>query len=160
MARRIAVTLLLVAYLAGQWAAIPHAHAGDSQHAGHGTQSHIHVSWFGDHAHEHGSSHDHHHEHHGDESHSHQPAESSTDPANGGCDGHDSDAVYLPEEVGQITIAAKTTNPIDESQFSLLLVVAAAIARPGTVTDFESARIAEECSPGCPLFLALRALRI
>lgn len=159
MARRIAVTLLLVAYLAGQWAAIPHAHAdgGDAQHSGQGTQSHIHVSWFGDHAHEHGSSQ---HHHHGDESHSHQPAESSTDLANGSCDGHDSDAVYLPEELGQITVAAKIANSIDDSQYSALLVMAAAIARPGKVADFESARIAEECIPGCPLFLALRALRI
>ena len=94
MFRRFLTIFVIVGFLAGQWAAVPHAHAGASQAPGHvhSAAPHLHLSWFfaDGHPHEHShSGHD-----HGDCDH-HEPIPVPTNSWGDG-ENHDADAFYLP----------------------------------------------------------------
>lgn len=124
MFRRCVALLVTAGFLAGQTAAIPHAHGSASQDPDHGARAHCHLEWFGhwewfghgEHEQGHGHSHhsqdshrsQHSHHSHGHPGHSHhspsepksQPPECTavhTDPIH---TDHDADAVYLPDCVG------------------------------------------------------------
>jgi hypothetical protein len=154
MFRRSTSTLLIVIYVAGQLAAVPHAHGGNvGASSEHDSRPHVHVSWFG-HSHDDGHTHDHHH--HYDVSHS------STDFSewSSGSNDHDSNAVYLPNETGNLYLACKISgspNPLDAVQ---ALPVAAAIEPADHSGQLCKANFSGNCCPGTPLYLALRALRI
>jgi hypothetical protein len=152
--------MLTVGYLAGQLAAVPHAHgqSGDSQPSDHSARPHVHFSWFDCHDHSHDDhsqddGHTHHHERDGTDS---QPPSSES---NAGHDDHDSDAVYLPNDTG-ISLPSKSVGSPDSLQVVSTLVIAA-VNMPAAVSEcLAGARPPGKCSPDCPLYLALRALRI
>jgi len=143
MLRRCISLLLVIGFIAGQLAPVPHAHgAGDA--AVHDARPHVHLAWF---------CHDHEHEQH---DHGHQTAPPrSLYP---GCD-HDSDAVYfdsnpIPNRIAGPDLAKVTSEPIAP----LYLAVSTC-----TPTDRPSAMWAHTPSlraPDCALYLTLRALRI
>lgn len=155
MAQRFTTTLLLMAYFASQLVVVPHAHddSSISQPSDHNSRPHVHVSWFGQAAHSHGSGHAH---HHGcDEN---CPSTAATD-ANTGHQDHDSNAVYLPCDAG-ISLAISSMILLDYQQINSTLSIAA-ISTPTTVSEVGSHEYSpDKCIPGCPLYLALRALRI
>jgi hypothetical protein len=97
MFRRCVSILVLLGFVAGQLAAVPHAHGGCSseQQREHDARPHVHVGSCS-HSHDHNDSHDGH-------SHSHatdKPAPASGEQlSNSGCGPyveHDADAIYLP----------------------------------------------------------------
>jgi hypothetical protein len=146
---RIITTFTLFAYLMGQWAVLPHAHA--EVDPAHSERPHFHVTLCG--ANE-GHTHDHHRDGNSDSQypqHSHVPESER---------GHDCTAVYLPDEISSVSTTQKNVTPSDNLRPNEVLPVASAIEFPSRVADFSNARIAENCCPGCPLYLALRALRI
>jgi len=160
MLRRSQSIVLTVGYLASQLAAVPHAHgqSGDSQPSDHSARPHFHVSWFGRHDHSHDDhsqddGHTHHHERDG--THPQPPSSES----NAGHDDHDSDAVYLPNDTG-VSLPSKCVGSPDSLQVVSTLVIAA-VNMPAAVSEcLTDARPPDKCSPDCPLYLALRALRI
>lgn len=154
MVRRYTNTLLMIAYLASQLATLPHAHGANSENqpCDHNARSHVHVSWFHheDHSHEHEDGHSDHH--HCDGTHS-QPA-ADTEPGD-----HDSDAVYLPNDTG-FSLPTKTVATSDSFHLVTTLTIAT-VPVPMAISQFSSdAHLPDKCSAGCPLYLALRALRI
>jgi hypothetical protein len=154
MFRRCTSILLIVIYFAGQLAAAPHAHGGNvGASSEHDSRPHVHVSWFG-HSHEDG--HTHHHHHHLDISHSQTD---SSEWSTGSSD-HDSNAVYLPNETGNLYLACKITGPPNPLNAVQALPAAAAIAPADNFGQLCDANFSGICSPGTPLYLALRALRI
>jgi len=157
MARRYTNTFLIMAYLAGQLAAVPHAHGagGENQPSDHNARPHFHVSWFehGCHSHDHGHTHD--HDGDGDGSHS---APHSAD-SNTSHDGHDSDAVYLPNEIGTPSLG-KSVNLLDSPELVSTLAIVAAPTATTALGFSTEAYFPEKCNSGCPLYLVLRALRI
>jgi len=164
MLRRGFSIVLIFGYLAGQLAAVPHAHAhahgqgGENQPRDHNARPHIHVSWFShfDHSHDdhsHDDEHTHHHECGG--SHSH-PAVSDS---NAGHDDHDNDAVYLPSDTG-VSLASNSVALPDSHQVISMLAIAAIPSSLAISESWAVANSPDKCSPGRPLYLALRALRI
>jgi hypothetical protein len=160
MKRRIVTAVALIAYLAGQWAALPHAHAGErnSDHSGHNSRPHVHFSWFGHDGHSHA------HEHDGADHHRSRHSRRSAEPV---CDAslekpadHESDAIYLPDEVGAAATAAKNATTVDLLVISPFMSSAISMGPADGIADTTAWRIADESSIGCPLYLALRALRI
>jgi len=157
MARRYTTSLLMMAYLASQLAMVPHAHGASSENvpSDHNARPHVHVSWFHheNHGHEHGDEHKHNQDcHHGDESHS-QPA-ANTEP-----DDHDSDAVYVPNHTA-LSLSTKSAPTPDSFELVSTLTIAT-VPMPMAISRCSSgAYLPDECSSGCPLYPALRALRI
>src|SRR5262245_23923295 len=106
ISRRILGTVVLAAYLSGQWMAMPHAHANDGAvaNSGHGSRPHVHASWFRHKDHSHGHGYERTHHHHDD--HARVPIAPAFESDHDAPNGHDSDAVYLPDELGASTISA------------------------------------------------------
>jgi hypothetical protein len=155
MARRSTTSLIIVTYIAGQLAMVPHSHGavGISQSSDHNASPHIHVSWFDRVDHSHDDGHSHHHEH--GSHHSHRTtSDADTVPVD-----HDSDAVYLPNEIG-VSLSSKPVVSPDCLSFIATIVIDAAHT---PMAQSESGLVAlslGECSPNFPIYLALRALRI
>jgi hypothetical protein len=51
MLRRVVSIFVMLGYLAGQLAAVPHAHAGDGDHDHDAREPHFHLAWFGEYRH-------------------------------------------------------------------------------------------------------------
>ena len=150
MFQRCVLTFLLVGYLAGQLAAVPHTHEHehDSEHGG---RAHAHIGWLvptgnlaaNDHTNDH---------RHGDSHNSPLPAESGESE-------HDSDLMYLPDaEVANIGKAASLDAPFDGAISPAICSCdcpKVAIRK----ADLRSVPPAEAFA-GCDLFLKLRTLRI
>jgi hypothetical protein len=154
MIRRCTTTLLMMVFLAGQLAVVPHAHASciQEQPPDHDARLHVHVSCFDHDEHSHDDGHLHHHE--CDNGHS-QPHASQSIPAQD----HDRDAVYLPTNAGD-SLLVKSVVPPGSFQVVASFVVAATLAPSAASESWAAADFPDKCSPGCPLYLALRALRI
>jgi hypothetical protein len=146
---------LMFAYLASQQAVVPHAHGGcsESQSSDHNTRPHFHVACFEHAGHSHDDGHDHHPE--CDGCHSQSDLCGSTS----GQDGHDSDAVYLPNDVG-VSLPVKIVVAPDSLQVVSMLVIAATPAPTAISERLADVDMAGGWCPSCPLYLALRALRI
>jgi hypothetical protein len=154
MFRRGVSLLVALGYMAGQLAAVPHAHAEDIDHAHHSAKPHIHFSGIGD---------DHPHHHHNHQHHHHGQVVSDTDQraAGLGCD-HDGDAVYL-----QSVVAGGPS--VDPSHIDLLPSQLPGSGAPGKVAalpiacvlSFAWRQSRSELTGGhCALFLTLQTLRI
>jgi hypothetical protein len=128
---------------AGVW----HAHAGSNQPADHNARPHIHVG------HRCHAGHSHHSD--GDGSHSHSPASGTKSEQ----DEHDSDAVYLPSEIGA-TLLNKSVRPPDNDRVTATAAIALGLCTTPFVNASERAFLPDEFGPACPLYLALRGLRI
>jgi hypothetical protein len=159
MSRRIISSCVLAGFVVTQWAAMPHAHASDVSHD-HDQTPHVHVG----HIHDHGHSHKHSHGHR----HTHQqkaPKLAQTRELTGlGIDScrsnhHDSSAIYLP--VSSTTFSSDCSQVKSHSLASLLLLTVN-YEPVGLVPGFdENARyFAYDTAASCPLYLALRTLRI
>ena len=145
--------IVLLGFVTGQMSVFPHAHAGGGQPSDHSARSHIHVARLAHTGHCHDNGHCHHH--HADGSHSHMP----TPVAETEQDQHDSDAVYLPNDI-DVSLPNKGIGPVNDFEFlvTLTIPVAPSIA---SVTDCVTGPFfSGDCSPGRPLYIALRALRI
>jgi len=143
--------LLLIAYLVGQIAVLPHGHDGDCANVpfDHHDLPHIHLAAHDHQPHSHAVD-DHHHDvPHSD--HADQLATSSPD--------HDGNAVYLPNAIRD-SLPAKSTTFASTAKFVCAI---ADISAPQYVRMDSMSAIAiipDEFSPHQPLWLALRALRI
>jgi hypothetical protein len=154
MFRRVFSIIVMLGFVAGQLATMPHAHGSSRQPVDHGTRPHIHVALHEHASHSHGHDGDADH-HHGKESRSH--SDSSTTNTNQ--DGHDSDAVYLPDGAGNLLLS-KGVQSLEHPQANSMLAVAS-VDSPLAATHFSvAANFPSESSSGCPLYLELRALRI
>lgn len=157
MFRRCTSMLLIVAYVAGQLAAVPHAHgAGENQPSDHGARPHFHIAWF-EHGHSHADGNAHHHHHHDFDGSRSQPVSSTSAT---GSDGHDSDAIYLPNDTGKPSLASKIIVSLDNLPTNPILAVAVVIAPTAGSGQLWEAHFSGNCSQGTTLYLALRALRI
>ena len=151
MFRRSVSLIVLFAFTVSQLATIPHAHAESDEPFDHDARPHVHLSWFEhvDHHHDDRHTHDH------DSFHS-QPAPSTVNIEH---DDHDSDAVYLANDIGD-SLPTKTV--ASAHNFDVITSLAIPMAPLATsagehlIVPFFSAN----CSPGRPLYLALRTLRI
>jgi hypothetical protein len=161
MVHRCLTLVLLTAYLATQMALVPHAHE-DSQDSPE-ARPHVHVSWLdGEHSHHAGHTHHASHTHHEDHAHHHgsddeHAATPQPEPANQ--QDHESDAVYLSEETPTISSGPEfdaVSNLLAIATFSTV----ATIGPPELSTAWAKAYSSDKCSPACPLYLALRTLRI
>src|SRR5688572_9805273 len=123
-----------------------HAHAGSNQPADHDPRPHIHIGT--GHA-----GHSHHHDSGGSHSHS-PPSETNSEE-----DEHDSDAVYLPSEISA-TLLNKSVRPLDNDRLTGTAAIGLGLSTTPFVNSSERAFFADEFVPACPLYLALRALRI
>lgn len=149
MFRRIVSILVLLGFIAGQSAVMPHAHGG-LEPVGHDATPHIHLSLHHSHSHCHGS---HKHSHH-----SHQPS-----PAGQLCKAvvdHDADAIYLPTVTPFVERGSDELSGL-QIQFALLLT---SVAIDLSAADAQQASFGHHpqdiCAPNCALYLQLRALRI
>jgi hypothetical protein len=145
----------MLGYLASQMATVPHAHGrcGENQPSDHNARHHVHVSWFEHDDHSHDGGHSHHHE--CDEGNSQPPLSES----NAEHDGHDSDAVYLPNDTG-VSLASNSVVSLGSFQVVSTLAIAAVPTPTVFSESLAAAYSSDNCSSGCPLYLALRALRI
>lgn len=160
MGHRSTILLLLFSYIAGQLATLPHAHSHDAnhQHSGHEQRPHVHLTCFGHGGHSHGRESGH---YHGDgEPHPHHSTDDKLDVAGGHSTGHDSDAVYLPDGADGVSLVVKSVSSIDVAHLTLCLPPPLGVRTPDATAEVKYARNPGECSPGRPLFIALRALRI
>jgi hypothetical protein len=157
MPYRAITILVLLGYLAGQMAAMPHAHA--TAHADHPWQPHVHLS-VDDAAHVH-HSHDGRH-HHDDGRH-----DDDIDPpnANGAlvaAEDHDADAVYVSAVVQATSrsgvdsgIHAKCLSP-QATPADVCIAALEWVSKALALSDCASGII----EPHCALYLSLRTLRI
>jgi hypothetical protein len=158
MRRRCITTVLILAYLAAQLAGLPHVHAADgASHSSDHSRPHVHVSW-SDHE-QPGHDHVHNHHHHGraddhdEHSHGQHPEPSSRHEHK---HDHDNDAVYLPDGAGSPSVVKESDTCVAAmTPFAICEYVAAAYADNSPDDLFLG-----ECSFGCALYLALRALRL
>ena len=153
MFRRYMSIISMLAFLAGQLASVSHAHAVIGESSGHDDRPHVHVACVvhSDHCHE--DEHSHQHTVCGDLSHT--PA---CDPQTEQ-EKHDRDAVHLPNVLGD-SLHAKTVVALGQLQVHLALVVAVVPVSTYGAESSGEAFFPSECSDTCPLYLALRALRI
>lgn len=161
MVHRCLTLVLVTAYLATQMALVPHAH-DDSQHSPE-ARPHVHVSWLdGEHSHHAGHTHRASHIHHVDHAHHHgtegeHVAAPQSEPANQ--PDHESDAVYLSEETPTIS-----SGPEFDVVNNLLVIATFSTVATISPTELSTAwakpNFSDKCSPACPLYLALRTLRI
>ena len=145
MFQRCVVACLLVGYLAGQLAAVPHEH----EHAHHDDRAHAHIGWLmpacGVAAHEHADNQGHNHSH--------------RSPADSGESEHDSDLVYLPDaEVANIGKVV-ALDPATDAAICSAMVSSDCPNVAIRKADLRSVPPAEAFA-GCDLFLKLRTLRI
>ena len=147
MLRRFVSFIVMLGFAIGQMAAFPHAHADGRQPADHIARPHIHLAWLTHRSHSHDG--DHFHHHNADGSHSHSPTP-ATDQ-----DDHDSDAVYLPNDIG-VSLPTKSVTSLDNFEIISTLTIAV-VPSTTSVTDCVTGPFfSGECSPGRPLYLALR----
>jgi hypothetical protein len=159
MLRRSAAMLVMLGYLAGQLAAVPHAHADDRRHEHHSAQPHIHVAAARSpsHAHEHGPEHGHVHRHAAPAA--ARDGSCQADQFSGVAD-HEADAVYLP-----LTVSTTATSGVDQSKLLtspalLHFVDAAAVSDAVTASQTALLCLPDKRAPECDFCLTLRALRI
>ena len=95
------------------------------------------------------------HHHECDENHSQPPSSDS----NAGHNDHDSDAVYLPNHIG-VSLANNSVASLDRLQVVSMLAIEAVRTPAAAFACLAEPYSPDECSPACPLYLALRALRI
>ena len=145
--------IVMLGFVAGQLAALPHAHAESATPADHNDRLHIHSSCLDDVGHCHDGGHSHHHDADDNASHPSRP-EASTEHS-----GHDSNAVYLPNDLG-ISLPAKNVGPVVSVQLITPLGTVVEPATPCSIDYAEAAFFPDKCSPARPLYLVLRALRI
>ena len=154
MLRRIATALLMMVYVAGQLAMVPHLHAQSmaGSTSDHAERPHIHLGHaHHDHDHQHGAA------HHG---HSHNSQVVSTDQTTIASGDHDQDALYFPDEVGPST-AAKIGNSADSVNAELLLSIDTMATTPQPLQSLAASNDSNQYRPTPrPLYLTLRALRI
>jgi hypothetical protein len=143
--------IVMLGFVLGQMAALPHAHAASSTPANHDSRPHIHVPCFAANGH----SHDEGHHHHADGSHHHSPV---CDHEKQGHD-HDSDAVYLPNNMGD-SLPSTMVASVDCLQNVAALPERCAFLNPPHANSVIGPYFSDECSSAQPLYLALRALRI
>jgi hypothetical protein len=143
----------MMTFLARQLAMVPHAHGaiGETAPSDHDARPHFHLSCFG---HSHGNGH-HHHERGERQSHS----TSSNSPPGEHLD-HDSDALYLPNELAApLTVSNVATH--DGLDLCPTFIVAVLPIAPPAPQCWTNAYLPDQSSPGRPLlYLALRALRL
>lgn len=161
MFRRFVATFALVGYIAGQSAAVPHAHAGAMEAPGHTVIPHVHLSRLSAQATAHGHSHGKHD--HGHRHHTHQrPSPVPVKTVDGG-DNHDADAFYLPDVLG---LTSPSDRASDESLKCPLAYEPAPTAAASLVSAADLSQLCgwqsppESSAPHCALFLELRTLRI
>jgi hypothetical protein len=145
MSRRILPFLIVIAYLAGQLAAVPHTHPEEP--AGHVSRSHLHVKGLV-------SAHNHSHEHH----HNHRHSGSHNSPAKSAPVDHDDTCMYLPQaatpalqakvELSDAAVAYAGFTGNSSPHDTALLDTATSSAPPDVLRS------------GCDLCLILRTLRI
>jgi len=162
MIRRGISTIVLLGYLAGQLAFVPHAHAGAPGNDGHCWQTHVHVS-ASDAQHRHGHDHCHYGDHCGKGGHHH--ADDSGLDGNGmlkaGIE-HDADAVYVSTVAQARSRTGKTSGV--EAEYSSPQAYAASntlgLAFRQDASFIGNHRVPDTTVPHCALYLSLRTLRI
>jgi hypothetical protein len=162
MFRRCVCILVLLGFIAGQLAVVPHAHGGYSpeEQRQHDARPHVHVGFCG-HSHEHNHSHDGH-------SHSHptdKAAPASVEQlSNGGCGPcveHDADAIYLPCGASSpATVKDQRTASSAELIHSADTASCATCLLPNPRNASAPIHPPNGHSSGAKLFLTLRNLRI
>jgi hypothetical protein len=162
MRRRCIKIVLIVAYLAGQLAGMPHAHSADgTAHVADHSRPHVHLSWVDHmrHVHDHE-----HHDHDHDHGHEDAPDEHShgqhPEPSSGQNQDHNSDAVYLPDGAGAPSVVPSAVNASDACLPATTLLVMCTCMPAAPSESSPDDLFPGECSFGCPLYLALRALRL
>jgi hypothetical protein len=155
MFRRVVSLLVLFGFIAGQLAAVPHAHGGLSpaEQREHDARPHVHV---GSHSHNHGHS-------HGEHSHSHtstskSPNAAEQSPARGMDPRveHEADAVYLPCGVSRPG-ATEDQRTLTGAIPMIATNVALQLTLPAASAPVHHPHVQ---SPGTKVFLKLRNLRI
>jgi hypothetical protein len=152
MFRKSLSLIVMLAFVTGQLAVIPHAHGDSGEPFDHDARPHFHVAWFTHVGHCRDGGHAHPHE--ADASYSNPPSSNSKT----GHSDHDSDAIYLPSDMG-ISLPTKSVGPLDNFLIDSSLGLAVVPATISTTACLADAFSPDECSPACPLYLALRALR-
>jgi hypothetical protein len=102
---------VIIGHLAGQLAAIPHAHAGNRQNSEQGSAPHFHLSFFSEN-HSHDQCHGSHGHDHGDAKATHGLVDVESPERGAIAADHDADAVYVSEGV--------TSSPRDQQGCDLL----------------------------------------
>lgn len=151
--RRSLSIIVMLAFVIGQMTTFPHAHADGQQPADHNARPHIHVALLGHGSHSHDDEDCHHHN--GDGSHSQSPSPAIESEQ----DGHDSDAVYLPNDIG-VSLQAKSVTPLDNYEISSTLAISVVPSTISVADCIAGPLFPGECNPICPLWLSLRALRL
>jgi hypothetical protein len=153
MFRRFNTSLLMMAYFASQLAMVPHAHGtSESQPCDHHARPHVHISWWshGSHSHESGHS----HQNDFDDSRSHSTSGDMPIERD-----HDSDAIYLSNEAGVPSLGRIVVSQDNLPLLSALAIVDIALPTT-TLRSWRYGDFPDNGKPSCPLYLALRALRI
>ena len=158
MLRRWISCLVIVGLLAGQLAAMPHAHGAMSldEQREHDARPHLHFPFAGE-GHQH-DEHDHHGHDHGGDQHGQDPLQAAGLP---GCCCDDGDAVYLVGS-GSLTAGSGDKSQTLARPAAELLTVALPSADPSQDARllFALAHPPDDAAPGVKLFLKLRTLRI
>ena len=147
MFQRVVSILVLIGFIAGQLAAVPHAHCGYSpaEQREHDARPHVHV---GSHSHDHSHSHSH-------ASGSKSPDSPDYPPAREEVE-HDADAVSLPS--GVFTACSREDQRTLTSSYPIIAAdVAAQLPLPAALAPADPPDVR---SPGAKVFLKLRNLRI
>jgi hypothetical protein len=153
MFRRSVSIIVMFGFVTGQMAAFPHAHAENGEPFDHDARPHIHLSWFEHVGDCHNDGHAHHHDHDGDDS-QRRSLDTNVDH-----DDHDSDAVYLPTDIG-VSLPTKSIESVHNFDVTATLAIPVA-PLPTFLTDCVTGQyFSGDCSPGRPLWLVLRALRL
>jgi hypothetical protein len=158
MFRRGVSILVMLGYLAGQSAAVPHAHASGSQRDHDACEPHIHLAWFGEHHHHH------HREHYGRDN---AVAALGNDYLavgfdRGATEDHDDDAIYVPSGLtaGATNMAYPTGFPELQAPKALLSCDEVVGLILNITTFGVHLRPPDSIGQGCALFLRLLTLRI
>jgi hypothetical protein len=159
MLRRTAAMLVMLGYLAGQLATVPHAHADDPRHKHHSAQPHIHLAADSgsSHAHEHGHEHGHVHRHAAPAA--DRDGSCQTSHFSGFAD-HEADAIYLPLSVSTVVTSGANSSKLLASPARLHFADAAPVSDAVTAYQAAMLRLPGERATGCDFCLTLRALRI
>ena len=144
--------VVLLGFVAGQVAAMPHAHGDCTLRDDHDSRPHAHTLCVGEAGHRHA--------HHHDVAdtrmtHSHPPVSQAI----GEQDDHDSDAVYLANDIS-VFLASKITSVPTGGQVLYAVVYPVASSLTAAADYSAAAFFPNECSSSRPLYLELRALRI
>jgi hypothetical protein len=144
MLRKTLSLIALVGFVAGQWATAPHSHGECGELFDHGDRPHFHIGQFARHDHcQHGA----------------HASQNESDRQHSERHGHDSSAVYLPDDLS-VSLPRKAASTLDNVQTPAAMG-AAPLALAIVASDSPTAAsFPEELNPACPLYLAVRALRI